>query len=121
MNLQNIKMNYNFVGSAYQFDATNAMSHYKVTLKYNNKSMTIDYYMGKALTENDLTTESVINSLLLDDVSELSFSEFCHEYGYDNDAISKNTYKQCQNNTKKLYKMFTTYEIQELQELLQDY
>ena len=120
--LDNIKLTYNYTGYNTRKNMPK-MNDYKVTLKYNNKQLTINYSMGKALTEKDLTVKSVIYSLLLDsDSANYDFSEFCDNYGYDNDSISANNiYKQCVKIARKFNNMFTKNEIQELQDLLQDY
>ena len=79
--------------------------------------------MGKALKQTDLTIESVINSLLLDYISDnTTFTDFCDEFGYDNDSIKDSKiYKACQKNTEKMNKLFQSDEIEALRKQLQDY
>lgn len=120
--LDNIKLTYNYIGFNTR-KSMPAMNDYKVTLKYNNKQLTINYSMGKALSEKDLTVKSVIYSLLLDsDSASYDFNEFCANYGYYEKPITAlNVYKQCKKIAVKFNNMFSKNEIQELQNLLQDY
>ena len=122
MNIQDIKMTFKYIG--YNTDKNMPdLNAYKVTLSYNNNKMTIDYHMGTALKQTDLTIESVINSLLLDYISDnTTFTDFCDEYGYDGDSIKDSKiYKACQKNTEKMNKLFQSDEIEALRKQLQDY
>jgi hypothetical protein len=69
------------------------------------------------------TQASVIYCLLLDAESgSMSFDGFCDNFGYYNDSISDfKTYQACMATTKRIQKLFTYSERQQLQELLQDY
>lgn len=65
----------------------------------------------------------VLHSLLMDArVGEESFDDFCDNLGYDNDSVSAlNVYQECSKTTKRIKKLFTTEQIKQLEELLQDY
>lgn len=118
--LDNIKMNAKYLG----IKTKDTWEHhsYKITLKYNNKAMTIDYSLGMAHDVNIVELKSVMSSLLMDNVQDNTLADFCDNFGYDNDSIKAHKiYKACQANTKKLLNLFNQNEIEELNELLQDY
>lgn len=122
MNIQDIKMTFKYIGYNIDKNMPN-MNDYKVKLSYNNNSMKIDFHMGKALKQTDLTIESVINSLLLDYIDyNTTFEDFCDEFGYSSDSIkASKIYKQCQKNTEKMNNLFYVDELESLREKLQDY
>lgn len=108
MNFTDIKMSYKFIGLTIPKGWTHNANTYKVTLKYNGKQLTIDYHMGVALDESSLTIENVLNNLLSDaQCTSYNFSEFCNEFGYDDDSIKAlKIYKACKSISKKLSKLF---------------
>lgn len=60
--------------------------------------------------------------MMMDDVSNMNFDDFCDEFGYDNDSIKTlKIYEGCQKETKAYYDMFDSEEREILNELLQDY
>lgn len=65
----------------------------------------------------------VLYSLLSDaEAGDMSFSEWCGEFGCDNDSIKAlNIYKQCEETARALGKVFTRAQMAELREALQDY
>ena len=65
----------------------------------------------------------LLYSLILDgSASELSFAEWCGDYGYDSDSRKAfATYMACQENSDKLQKVFTHSQIARIRELLQEY
>lgn len=65
----------------------------------------------------------VLYSLVLDiSADDMSFSDWCGEYDYDNDSIKALTvYNACCDNAKRMRKIFTREQIEKLSELLQDY
>ena len=94
---------------------------YQVKISYFGKSYVTDYYMGSALTRKP-NKKDVLNSMLLDDVSDMDFNKFCNEFGYDNyTKKALKIYKACQRETKALYNIFDSDEIDMLRELLEDY
>jgi len=53
---------------------------------------------------------------------EMSFSDWCDEYGSDNDSItSLRLYQSCEKVGQELRRIFTNAQMKELQELLQDF
>ena len=65
----------------------------------------------------------VLFALISDaEAADMSFSEWCDNYGYDNDSISAfNTYRECEETGRELRKVFNGSQRAELRELLQDY
>ena len=66
---------------------------------------------------------SVLHSLTLDaQALNQSFTDWCAEFGYDDDSISAfDTYRACCENGKKLQKVFSRSTLDKLEEILQDY
>lgn len=66
---------------------------------------------------------SVLHCLILDSsADDMSFSNWCDDYGYDTDSIKTLTvYNACCDNAKRLRKIFTRDQIEQLREVLQDY
>ena len=94
---------------------------YQVKISYFGKSYVTDYYMGSALTREP-DKKDILYSMLMDNVSDMDFDEFCCEFGYDNDSIKAlKIYEECQHETKALHNMFDSDEIDMLRELLEDY
>lgn len=53
---------------------------------------------------------------------DTSFEYWCGDYGYDNDSLKAfNTYQACCEIGKKLKKLFTTNQLEAVEEMLQDY
>ena len=98
------------------------VNYYKVTLKNNNKQFTLDYYMGLGITRPPQASD-VLYSLLMDSIVEnISLSEFCYEFGYDeNLAESKKIYSLCLKNARGLNKLFQSDEIENFKTLLENY
>ena len=94
---------------------------YQVKISYFDKFYVTDYYMGSALTREP-DKKDILYSMLMDNVSDMDFDEFCCEFGYDNDSIKAlKIYEECQRETKALHNMFDSDEIDMLRELLEDY
>ena len=69
--------------------------------------------------KNDTDTEY---SMIIDDVSNMSFNDFCDVFGYNKDSIKAlETYKACLKETETYYDMFDKEEREVLRELLEDY
>ena len=52
----------------------------------------------------------------------MSFSEWCGEFGYDNDSIKAlNIYKKCEETARALEKVFSLAQMAGLRKALQDY
>lgn len=69
------------------------------------------------------TSASVLYSLLLDaNCVEETFPNFCANFGYDEDSRKAlDIYLQCQAISNTLHKVFSSKELEQLEELLQDY
>jgi hypothetical protein len=69
------------------------------------------------------TQAGILYSLLLDSqASEMSFSEWCDNYGYSDDSItSLNMYQECEKIAKQLRDVFTREQLNKLSALLEDY
>lgn len=94
----------------------------------------IDYKMGLAHVikaknrwENDKpkppVLKAVLHSLILDSQArEMSFIDWCSEFGYDADSLKAfNTYQECCKSASQLSTLYTRAEIEEIKEALQDY
>lgn len=70
---------------------------YRVTLRYQGRQFSFDFWMGSAL-RNEPDAESCLESLLSDARSgEQTFEEFCTESGCDADSRkAEKTWKACQ-------------------------
>lgn len=100
---------------------------WQVRLIYFDKEFVTDYYMGSGLVDKmgrpkKPTVKGVLYSMIMDDVSNMNFDDFCNEFGYDNDSIKAlETYKACEKQTQAYYNMFDSEEREALQELLKNY
>jgi hypothetical protein len=74
---------------------------YRVTLTYQRRRLTIDYWMGLSLT-SEPTADDVIDSLLLDaNAGDQTFDEFCSDMGLDSDSRkAEATWKACKRSAK---------------------
>jgi hypothetical protein len=66
---------------------------------------------------------SVLHSLVLDaEAVNMSFTDWCDDYGYDSDSIKAlSTYQECCKTGEAMRKMFTREQMEQLREALQDY
>lgn len=100
---------------------------WQVRLIYFDKEFVTDYYMGSGLVYGNSrpkkpTVKDVLYSMMADNVSNMSFDDFCNEFGYNNDSIKAlETYRACLKETQTYYDMFDSEEREILQELLEDY
>ena len=94
---------------------------YTCKLTFKNQSYTFDYWMGSAHTKAP-SKKDVLYSMIMDDVTEMDFNEFCSCFGYDDDSIrALRTYEACQEQTKNFNRLFNEEEREILRELLEDY
>lgn len=65
----------------------------------------------------------LLHSVLLDSSAcDMSFAEWCSEYGYDTDSrTALKTYLDCQEGGEKLGRLFTRDQLQALRDATQDY
>lgn len=68
---------------------------WKVTLSYKGRRLTVPFYTGSACGEPEAA--DVVSCLISDGrAGEESFSEFCAEFGYDEDSRkAEKTWKAC--------------------------
>jgi hypothetical protein len=78
-----------------------------------------DYWTGSGLTDTP-TYNDVLSCLLSDtDVAELTYTEFCSEFGYEINKESRHIYNACQRNAEKF--AMTGIDIATERERLADY
>lgn len=97
------------------------------------KSINFDYFTGTGhRVENRImavvnpvfphATGLIYSCIMSGDSCNMSFRDWCNNYGYDSDSIKAlETYRACQEEYNKLQGLFSNKEIETLQELLQDY
>lgn len=99
---------------------------WQVKIVYFDKEFVTNFYMGSGLVDKmgrpkKPTKKDILYSMIMDDVSNMNFDDFCNEFGYDNDSIkASKIYKGCQEETKAYYNMFDSEEREFLRELLED-
>ncbi len=104
-----------------QDDWKKTATKYTCKITYFGKCYVFNYWMGSAHTKAP-TIKDILYSFLMDDVSSLTFSDFCHEFGYNIDSIKAlKTYQECEDQTKNFYRLFDEEEREILKELLEDY
>lgn len=100
---------------------------WQVKLVYFDKEYVTDFYMGSGLTNKrnepkKPTKKDILYSMMVDDVSNMDFSDFCENFGYNKDSTKAlKIYKACLKETKAYYNMFDSEEREVLRELLKDY
>lgn len=100
---------------------------WQILLTYFDKEYVTDFYMGCGLVNENRKPKKpqkkdILYSMIMNDVSNMSFDDFCDEFGYDNNLIkSLEIYKACEEQTKAYYEMFDMEERETLRELLEDY
>lgn len=97
-------------------------SHWHVTLRRNDASLTTTYSMGSAHTGGP-ELQDVLNCMLSDaQCGEYDFADFCAELGYDEDSRkAERTWRECRRMAKRLTGLFDSAELGGLRELFADY
>jgi hypothetical protein len=97
---------------------------YTCTLMYNNKQMTIPFFMGSAHTSEPKKTD-VIPCLLSDYSivkSSRHFEDFCDNLGYDSDSRkAEKIYNDTKRQAEKFENMFGEEGIQQLEKLYEEH
>lgn len=96
-----IELDYEYVG----FDHKNERNKYKVKLRRNRRSLTIDWFAGTLAGEPEVDT--VMQCLFLDSsfVEDSDFESWCRELGYDTDSrTAEQLYKKCVKQAEKLHR-----------------
>lgn len=96
--------------------------HYEITISRGKAAIEFYFSTGSAITYPD---RKGIVECILDDrfIAEncSDFDDFCDDLGYDNDSISaKKIYKACKKMKRKVDKIFTPDECEQLQEILRE-
>lgn len=86
------------------------------------KCMTVDFYMGMGHVGKDPTMLDVLSCLVMDEqASELTFEEFCSDFGYNSDSIKdKSIYDDVVTEGKK-FRRFADGDIERLRKAFADY
>ena len=81
-----------------------------------------DFHMGMG-TNGEPHAADVLHSLCLDIASaEISFEDWCADYGYDSDSRkAERIYNACNAEAKKVRRLFSDDEIFELNNIVHDY
>lgn len=98
-------------------------NEYSVVLKYNGNSITMLYHDNY---KNESGKNEFLYALLLDGLAYencYNLADFMDEFGYDYDNLdkAKKAYKACERQCKKLHRLFTEEEIEQLQEEFKDF
>ena len=97
----------------YQDEWRKTANKYEAMITYNEKSMTVTYYTGRGW-KRDPDLEDILGSLLADaSYYDYSLKDFASVMGYDLKEAEK-IYKEIQKQTKKLNRIFTKEELEEL-------
>ena len=96
-------------------------NEYSVVLKYNGNSITMLFHDNY---KNESGKDEFLYALLQDSLGYeycQDVNDFMLEFGYDDIKKAKQIYKACERQSKKLHKLFTDEEIEQLQEEFQDF
>lgn len=131
----NITMESHYIGECkMRTDDKYPMDKFLVTFKDSdtNKIESFDFYLGIGQRKTPKNgwgkivvfkpTEACVLSCLLMDAQfgEMSFMDFCNEFGYNYDSIKDmNMHRQLEQDSKRIYSMFKCHK--RLSEALQDY
>lgn len=100
---------------------------WQTKLVYFDKEYVTNFYMGPGLVDKmnkpkRPIKKDVLYSMIINDVSDMNFNDFCSEFGYDNDSIEAlKIYKACKKDAEAYHNMFDSEEREILRELLEDY
>ena len=100
---------------------------WQVKVIYFDKEYATNFYMGSGLVDKmnrpkKPTKKDILYSMILDDVSNMNFSDFCDNFGYNKDSIKAlKIYETCLKETEAYCNMFDSEEREILRELLEDY
>jgi hypothetical protein len=87
-----------------EYDEWQRAAHpYRVTLRYQRRTLTTDYWMGQALTDEP-DASGVLGSLLLDArIGAGSFEDYCSDFGADEDSRKEyRAWQACKRTAAKL-------------------
>ena len=80
--------------------------HWTVTLKYQGRQMSVEFWQGSAHTKEP-TAADALSSIILDaNCGEQTFEDFCSEFGYDSDSRkAEKTWKACAKTAPKVRRL----------------
>lgn len=118
MKLNDVKMTCRW-GAPYHDDWRKDADGWTCTLTYQGRRMTTGFWMGMAHNGAEPDLRGVLDCLCSDaEAGEMSFEEFCGEFGYDEDSrTAERTWKECQKSGAKVLRLF---DLDELREMLND-
>lgn len=98
-------------------------NEYSVVLKYNGNSITMLFHDNY---RNESEKDEFLYALLMDAMAYencFNLADFMDEfgYGYDQREEAEKAYKACERQYKKLHRLFTEEEIEELQNEFEDF
>lgn len=96
------------------------MDHWRCVLKANGKTYTFYYSQGYGYHHAEPVLAGVLESLANDyDPNDLTFEEFCSEYGYDEDSHkAEMVYYALRKETQALDRLFGEEGMEELRDIL---
>ncbi len=88
-------------------DMSHCMDPWTVTLRYQGRRLTTNFYMGSGHAGKEPTAADVVSSLILDaSAGEQSFEDFCTDLGYDTDSRRAfRTYTACRKTAPKIHRL----------------
>lgn len=111
----NVEMNVKRVGSRPDGLLDNLPNHFRVHLHRNGLYRRFYYSMGEAWGNQEPEILDVLNCLLEEYFPSGSFSEFCSEFGYDEDwGTAQKVFREIQKNNKKMDDLFGDLDIIDL-------
>ncbi len=122
--INNIKLSLirtDYTEDDYKDEWKKTANKYKARIIYNKKSMTIIYYTGSGW-KKDPELEDILGSILQDTTYlDYGFEDFANEMGYDSDSrTAEKIYKDIQKQAKKINRIFTKEEQEELLTYLEE-
>ena len=96
-------------------------NEYSVVLKYNGNCITMLYH-DNHLNKSD--RDDFLYALLVDSFAyenNCILADFMNEFGYDDESKALIVYNACKRQAKKLHRLFTEEEIEQLQEEFEDF
>lgn len=97
---------------------------WEVKIKYNGNEERVVMHKGEGCYGEEPKVKEVINSILLDAFCyerSADAEDFMDELGYDDKEKAEKIYNACEDNHKKLHSLFSVEEIEDLDQLLQNY
>lgn len=116
--INNIKLSLtraDYTGEDYKDEWKKTANKYKARITYNKKSITISFYTGNGW-KKDPVLEDILGSILLDTTYlDYGFEDFANAMGYNSDSRkAEKIYKEIQKQAKKINRIFTKEEQEEL-------